>query len=431
MIKNVIILIISFLVISFFLLLGKLISERYFISTNILNWYKIFICFISIGGAYFIYKAEFLNKELFFKGFIFCFLFLFFELLFTYIIDYKKYYGITIHGKEIGYDLKLQQQTYADSAGINKFINDKNTPLGYIINKEGFSSRYEFTKQVADSLKRISKVIMFIGDSHTEGYCADPITHSFTNLIDQNKNFSALNVGVGGTDPLQYKLIAEQYIPKLLPDMVIVALCLDNDFMHYDRKPAPLQPLHFQTNYNWLNATLPESHPDFAPDKYFENWDAAKSYYLENYTITGKDIHLLEKIFIIPSNFNSFLYYLSTALKKYFNLKKSIEKYGKNISVNFKLSDNDITYRHLTTIREICKEQKVDFKLFGVPTIKDMALNQDSVYLKYQTVLKDLHLYYPRNFVSNDFVSERNDHFNNKGHEKFAEFLDSIISDYE
>ncbi len=88
---------------------------------------------------------------------------------------------------------------------------------------------------------------------------------------------------------------------------------------------------------------------------------------------------------------------------------------------------NDITYRHLASIRELCKKNNIEFKLLGVPTIRDMQSNQDLVFEKYQTALKDIPLYYPKNFVSSDFVSRQNDHFNNVGHKKYAAFIDVLL----
>jgi hypothetical protein len=56
-----------------------------------------------------------------------------------------------------------------------------------------------------------------------------------------------------------------------------------------------------------------------------------------------------------------------------------------------------------------------------------MQSNQDLVFEKYQTALKDIPLYYPKNFVSSDFVSRQNDHFNNVGHKKYAAFIDVLL----
>jgi hypothetical protein len=385
--------------------------------------YKIFIFLTFIAISLLIYNKTKQNTQIFFKIFLYCFCFLSIELTLSYLVDYNSICGLTIQGRSIQNDLKIQQHTFTDSLGINKIIpNNKYLAPEYKTNKEGFRSNYEYSQKTIDSLKECSQVIMFIGDSYTEGCCAHPITKSFVDLIDQDLRYSALNFGVGGTDPLQYSLIAQNYVPALMPDMVIVALCLGNDFIDYRRKPAPNKVLYYQTNYNWLNAMLPKSHPDYAPNKYFKDWEEAKSYYLQNNTIVGEEVSLFEKMFIIPSSFNSFIYFIPKVYKKYNALRKSTRSFNEPTEIY----DID-TYNNLTAIKEICDRTNIPFILIGIPTVRDMKLDQHATYLKYQSKLNDLHLHYPQNFDQNDFVSEDNDHFNNEGHLKFSKFIETVI----
>ncbi|MCB9225535.1 MAG: SGNH/GDSL hydrolase family protein, partial [Chitinophagales bacterium] len=200
-------------------------------------------------------------------------------------INYKDKLGLTFRGRYIGIDLKLQQLHTTDEIGINIYLKETEDIIKeYTINNQGFRSTYNFDSATVNAIKDTSFVIMFIGDSHTDGCCANPITNSFVNLVDKQLNYTALNFGIGGTDPLQYKLIAQKYLLKIKPDLLIVNLCLGNDFINFERKPNPNHPLHFQTNYNWLDARYPKTHPNYQPDTYFKNWEEAKNFYLKHYT---------------------------------------------------------------------------------------------------------------------------------------------------
>ena len=146
-----------------------------------------------------------------------------------------------------------------DSLGINR--NDPHysawEAMGYTINEDGFRSPYKFQKSFLDSLK-VSKnkpVIAIIGDSYVEGIGADKIQECFADIL--HEDFIILNFGLGGSDPLQYELIAKQYIPELLPDLVVTVVYAGNDIFPYRRIPNPGTPLYYQTNAGWLSSVMP------------------------------------------------------------------------------------------------------------------------------------------------------------------------------
>ena len=104
---------------------------------------------------------------------------------------------------------------YSDSLGINRLIDNGETMI-YNRNSDGFRSLFEFDLATIDTYRSEGeKIIFLIGDSYTEGCCPVDYHQSFPDLLSLKDQLRILNFGVGGTDPLQYRLIAEQYVPKL------------------------------------------------------------------------------------------------------------------------------------------------------------------------------------------------------------------------
>lgn len=323
--------------------------------------------------------------------------------------------------KMIGYDLAKRQITYADSLGINKYKQDsKHLPSGYNINNQGFRSPYPFTKSVIDSLKQSSTVIMVIGDSYVDGCCAHPIDSSFVDLINDKEQYKVLNFGVGGTDLTQYELVGKEYIPALQPDVVITVLT--NDFRGYKREAKPYQHLHYQTNYTWLDAHLPPTHSDYEPGKYFDDWQEAKTFYLNHFTVAGVSKSWLEKKFVLNFKINKLLYFVATLIQN--KIHDIRHKYEYTNRFDYVLdSTRKITQQHLSTIKTVSENSNIPFLLFRAPTIKHTELDSAKAAAKYEKKIGDMTFHYPGTYKKKHFVSKQNDHFNNKGHRKFADFL--------
>lgn len=74
--------------------------------------------------------------------------------------------------------------------------------------------------------------VMFIGDSYVFGYEAVPITNSFVDLIQENdSNLYCLNMGVGSTDLCGYNTIAQYYVPKIKPNIVVLCIYVNDLFI--------------------------------------------------------------------------------------------------------------------------------------------------------------------------------------------------------
>jgi hypothetical protein len=154
-----------------------------------------------------------------------------------------------------------EPQHQADSLGMIRFVKDSpHLPSGHIINNQGFRSSFDFDKNTIDSLAGADglKTVMIIGDSYTEGCCANPITESFPDKLGREEGLLLLNFGVGATDPTQYWLVAKEYVPKIRPDLVVVSVYLGNDVMRRARPPRPFTPKVFPVkDCGWLPSEIP------------------------------------------------------------------------------------------------------------------------------------------------------------------------------
>ncbi len=339
--------------------------------------------------------------------------------------DFEKPLGIYFTQSELKNGLKWQQQLKVDDSGINIFIgNSEYLPGWHRINEAGFRSMINFSRDAIDSMKRQNKyIVMLVGDSHVEGCCAEPITSSFPDLIQKAEDITVLNFGIGGTDPLQYYLIAEKYLHVLEPDLLIVAYCLNNDFMIFDRNPNPFQPLYYQTNLGWLSATLPVSHPKFKPDTYFDNFNQARSFYLEYHSVSGENINPLKKHFVLPSKLITFTVAVYKWLRNMVNTFRYKIKYSSFNNHNEKSHD----LKYIQQIKTLADASETPFLLIGIPTIKDMSKNQETLQDHYSMYFNDFNFHYPLHLTADDFMSRENDHFNNSGHQKYSAFLLELI----
>lgn len=156
--------------------------------------------------------------------------------------------------RKVVYDMRLQQSTFHDYVALFKkksppseieqaYINFVQNP----INAEGFRS-IPFKNYETDKTK-----LFLLGDSFTWGLNVDPITNSFPDLLTA-KGYAVFNSGIVGADPAQYLAIAEKYIPRVKPDVVVVNYFLGNDHLHYHRQATEGEFIYYLTNEGWIRA---------------------------------------------------------------------------------------------------------------------------------------------------------------------------------
>jgi len=209
----------------------------------------------------------------------------------------------------------------SDSLGIVSYALDSEVFPGKVINNKGFPSIYDFVEEEkTPGVKRV----MIIGDSYVDGWGAYSKDASFAGSLDLHEDLKVFNFGVGGTDPVQYRLVLENYIELIDPDLVIVAIYLGNDILPYERKPRPDIPHIFPVkNCGWLASEL------FDGDEVIQFGTPQEAYdwYYNNLTLWGPDRSLLKKV-ISKSALLSILYFARNNLEMVKSYNPKVTKSG-------------------------------------------------------------------------------------------------------
>lgn len=95
--------------------------------------------------------------------------------------------------------------------------------------------------------------VLLLGDSFTYGHSASFLHNSFADLL-LSRGYTVYNTGITGTDVAQYLAIARHWIPRLRPDVVIVNFYIGNDIAYFKREVGPENPVLFPTNAGNLMA---------------------------------------------------------------------------------------------------------------------------------------------------------------------------------
>lgn len=306
---------------------------------------------------------------------------------------------------------------YCDEFGISH-LNKGGIEFmkGTVINNQGFRGNWDYTKENVDSIKNTGKrVVMLVGDSYTEGCCADKMSASFPDLMN-NKEQEIMNFGVSCADPLQYKLIAENYVEGLMPDALLIVVYLGNDIMMFNRTPKPGIPLAYPfANNKWLMSDV----PFWITGKYdevFETPEKAYQFYLNHYSLKGDNRNFIEKM----------LGYSVITSKLYLGLEMGYKKY----TIGSKLKDDKqppYTYQNLLAIKSVAKKLSVPVIFVAIPAPKDSEGFDKS---EFDYVFNDIEWYVPENLTLDDYDgASTGNHFNNAGHQKFKDFLNQLLND--
>lgn len=308
---------------------------------------------------------------------------------------------------------------FADEKGINYIAKDATAlMLGTTINEQGFRSNINYTPQTIDSLKRITgkKIVMIIGDSFVEGCCVDTVTNSFPDLINRQGRYIILNMGIAGTDPVQYKLVAQKFVPLLKPDLVVTAFYFGNDILTLKRIPEPNVPLTFPFKENkWIFGIAP-NHLSGKINYNFKSAGEAYRFYVNNYTLHGDNRNWFERIIKHSICFSKI--YLASQHQW---LQR---KWAKN-HPGYTVDANQLAYDNLNTIKSECIKDSIKYLFVGIPAPTEATENLKE---KYKTVFKDIEWYSPDNLTKHDYDGMSiSNHLNNAGHKKYAVFLTKLV----
>jgi lysophospholipase L1-like esterase len=358
-------------------------------------------------------RRDLLKKQLL----VFLMLFFFVEIVLR-LFGFKA--GTLIDDFKVQDNPQFLKRFAVDELGINKFSTEVDgRMLGTVVNKEGFRSNIEYTKQVIDSIKNTTgkKVVMIIGDSFVEGCCADTVSNSFPDIVNRDKSYLVLNFGISGTDPVQYRLIAQKYIPLLKPDVVVICFYFGNDIFTLVRKPEPYVALTYPFMDNkWIFGIAP-NHLSGKLNYNFKTPMEAYNFYVDRYTMCGKNRTWYEKIIKHSVCFSKL--YLTI---EHYQLKKKWEKQSTKAMV---VNTDEIAYTDLNAIREVGKQENTDIIFVGIPAPYEV---DEDIFKKYSKNLKDIEMFLPTNLATNDYDGmNAANHFNNLGHKKYASFLLDVL----
>ncbi len=279
--------------------------------------------------------------------------------------------------------------------------------LTFPINKDGFRS---IPFQPFETSK---KKVLLLGDSFTFGWSADGWTNSFADLLS-TKGYVVYNSGISGTDPAQYLAVAMKYIPLLQPDVVIVNIYLGNDVVYYPREVSERQSVYYVTNAGVLMA-CPTSECFSSPEE-------AYTFYLKEHYLAADSNSKPSEKFLSRT-------ILGTAMWKGLKHLGILDKTGlaphhAYWQRNSKLkSEKPLTEYYVQEIQKLCDSN-------GIPLINaiipDLSNPQPDLESDFPGLFEVIPYHIPL-VTAEDYVAGLDGHYNNLGHQKHAEFLDSLI----
>jgi hypothetical protein len=325
--------------------------------------------------------------------------------------------GLLFKDFKIAPEAKYNAYVYADSLGINHLCPDTSLPQNQQRNSEGFRSTFEFSIRQIDSFRKEGKKIIFlIGDSYTEGCCAENYSNSFADLLNSDSSKIILNFGVAGTDPLQYRLVAEHYTPILNPDLIVVVYYAGNDFLDFIRLPKPDIPLFYHYEGVGFLPSEIAAHHVMGYNHTLKTPEEAYEFYLKKYSLFSSDRNWLQTIAAH-----------SVILSKAF---LGFPLFVKRLRWNtIKPSPLSNMPYELLLLDSFCQNQNISLLATLIPTPADVKGNID-LKEKYHSYFKGCEIIFPTSvhFETTDYDGmEIKNHFIESGHAKYAKFLEAEI----
>ena len=262
------------------------------------------------------------------------------------------------------------------------------------INSDGFYS-IPFSANLPVKTK-----ILLLGDSFTWGHSASHLSGSFATTL-LSRGYAIYNSGISGADVAQYRRIAETYLDRISPDVVVVNFFMGNDVAYYERIPEPGIPIHYATNAGNLVA--------------FQDG-------LQRKTMQDAYKGVLMNI-VIPKN-------------SWFNKASSKTVIGTLIWLRLEglglvrresplkppTPEEPFCNIELRHIKKLCSERNIKFILSVIPCTKnDSLLYAHSV----PNLFNDLDFSEP--VMTLDMYNQHDGHFNDQGHLFYANYLQHII----
>lgn len=252
--------------------------------------------------------------------------------------------------------------------------------------------------------------VLFLGDSFTFGFDATPLRRSFVDQFgEMNPCLHPLNGGIPGGDLATYAKVAEVYIPKIKPEIVVVCLYA-NDRVFYPKKLSPGQISDiFMTDKGVLfkenNFYKKDSIQVFANAE--EAYHALLSEYTTRYISPRSLKWMLDRSVFLAQCYE----WLDIRCHQRFGM--AVKKANHSIEYTDQISAIVKAYGGMPLFTII-------------PHRSDLEPEHNMEFFR-QMVQEDTPLYFPEGITLSHYGAAPRIHFNNEGHAFYAEFLTALL----
>jgi lysophospholipase L1-like esterase len=252
------------------------------------------------------------------------------------------------------------------------------------------------------------KKILLLGDSFTWGHSAENITSSFADIL-LSRGYVVYNTGISGADPEQYLAIAQQLVPVLKPDYVVVNFFMGNDIQYYERPIQPYMPFHYMTNASNLIA-CPHG-------TYFKNANEAYNFVYANYTIPPDN--LLNRI-CAKTTITTLMWQILCKLNRATTVPNAYKSYYAK-AAKLKL-EKPVCNHIFKQLKEICSANNSAIFILSIP---DLVNDKLKFAPEVEGLFENIEFHSP-NVIPEDY-NRHNGHYNNQGHKKHADLIQQLI----
>jgi len=262
--------------------------------------------------------------------------------------------------------------------------------------------------------------VMLVGDSFVWGMSAEPISHSYSDIL-LARGFTIYNMGIPGTDPAQYEAIVKKYVPLLRPDLVIVNFFPGNDLMPFEREVRSGMPLEHLTSSGFIDShPLGQYLPPQEAHEFYMAFNRIPEIEARRFNRLCARSNVLTKIWLLLYELGMAEHGIRSAYDRLHGMPDTAKA--------------DITAKYLQGIQEVCLANNVPHVNTVIPE-KPFSLFRNRPFrigerehALLRVVFDGMDYHCPENLCVNDF-EVHGSHFNNAGSLKYADFLEEIIND--
>jgi hypothetical protein len=275
--------------------------------------------------------------------------------------------------------------------------------VGQPVNSEGFRS-LPFGRTVPDKKK-----ILLLGNSFTWGRSAIPLYTSFADIL-LARGYLVYNTGIVSTDPAQYVAVVNEYLDSLRPDLVIINFSI-NDKMPFLREPKAGEMEYHHTNAGLLSAW---------PLGYYMNAREAYDYAILSSKIPNNN--WFNRLCTKTAITTKFWIYLNERGMVNNNVPALDAYYNRAV----KDAPEPVSNQYIERVMQQCGRRKIPCIISVIPDLFHFYDHYPK--LSAEEVFKDIPYVQISNLQRADYIGENgDDHLNNAGHKKYADFLQSVI----